>query len=259
MYVLSLRPLPIHVPVSVRLFCIRAGCSGAHPVGICTRYRCALPAGLSPFPWEFVRAIVAPVAVLLNMTTPCSPSAPLRFPVLTTPAARLCSASAARLCAGKLALHIVSAVRGCGALAASPSDSGPKLLGPFKHAPSILAPGPFGDATASSQGGSPQDHEWWPSPVCPTPLRSVACVRASWPCTWPRPCVVVALRQPSILASGPLGDATASSRGDSPIKTTGGGPLQGSSLRLGRSLLCSPDFASLSPAYLPCVTTCRCD
>jgi hypothetical protein len=62
MYVLLLWPLPIHVPVSVRLFCIRAGCSGAHPVGICTRYRCALPAGLSPFPWEFVRAIVAPVA-----------------------------------------------------------------------------------------------------------------------------------------------------------------------------------------------------
>jgi hypothetical protein len=51
---------------------------------------------------------------------------------------------------------------------------------------------------------------------------------------------------------GPLGNATASSQGDSPIKTTGDGLLQGGSLRLGRSLLCTPDVASWPCTPRPC-------
>jgi hypothetical protein len=117
--------------------------------------------------------------------------------------------------------------------------------------PSNLAPGPFGNAVAL-QGGSPQDHKWRPSPGCPAPLRSVAFVWASWPCTWPQPCTVAALQQPSILAPGPLGNATASSQGDSPIKTTGDGLLQGGSLHLGQSLLCTPDVASWPCTPRPC-------
>jgi hypothetical protein len=53
MYKLSLQPLLIHVLVTVRLFCIRAGCSGQ--VGI---------------PWEYVCDIVAAVADSCKLTLP---------------------------------------------------------------------------------------------------------------------------------------------------------------------------------------------
>jgi hypothetical protein len=46
-----------------------------------------------------------------------------------------CCASVDRHCAGQLALHMASTVRGCGTSATLPSDSGPKLLGPFKCMP----------------------------------------------------------------------------------------------------------------------------
>jgi hypothetical protein len=101
----------------------------------------------------------------------------------------------------RLAHYKASTVRGWGASAAL--DCGP---------------GSLGDATPSSQGGapsrprvatlfrgacsatrrappeeaSPHDDRLLPSSEGPAPHRSTAPVRASWPRTWPRPCVATA-------------------------------------------------------------------
>ncbi|KAI0277786.1 hypothetical protein BC826DRAFT_1113713 [Russula brevipes] len=125
-----------------------------------------------------------------------------RLPLKTTGGAR--SASVGRWCAGQLASHTASTVRGCGASATSPSD--------------------LGDATASSQGGSPI------KTTGGAPLR----IGRSPVC---RPVGLTTVRGCGASATSPsdLGDATASSQGGSPIKTTGGTPL-----RIGRSPVCRP-------------------
>jgi hypothetical protein len=85
--------------------------------------------------------------------------------------------------AGQLALHKASTVCGCGASAPLPStrDRCPKPRPPRLPNPS-----------APAEHTLPQDDGWQPSPGWPARLRSGAFVRASWPCTRPRPCAVAA-------------------------------------------------------------------
>jgi hypothetical protein len=68
-----------------------------------------------------------------------------RHPSRPRVVAAACCASVDRICADHLVLHMASTVRGCGG-SALPSKSGPKPLGPFKCAPSLLAPGALSDA-----------------------------------------------------------------------------------------------------------------
>jgi hypothetical protein len=82
---------------------------------------------VATLPMPFILASALPA----TRRPPCKDAPPLKT------AGSAHSASVGRMCAGPLALHTASTVRGCGTSATSPSDSGP-----------------FGDATASSQGGS---------------------------------------------------------------------------------------------------------
>jgi hypothetical protein len=92
-----------------------------------------------------------------------------------------------RVCAGHLALHMASTVRGCGA---SPSDSGPNP----SSAPFPLAPGPL-----ATRHPPPEE-----APLKTTGggrgllSRSTAFVQAIWPCTWPRPCATAAPQPPRL-------------------------------------------------------------
>jgi hypothetical protein len=73
------------------------------------------------------------------------------------------TASVGRLCAGQLASHIASTVRGCGASPSRPRIRAPNRWGPpFKRAPSILAPAPLATRWPLPKEAPPQDHGWQP-------------------------------------------------------------------------------------------------
>jgi hypothetical protein len=128
--------------------------------------------------------------------------------------------SVGRVCAGPLALHIASTVCGCGPSTASPSDSGPKPLGPFKRVSSILAPGPLA-TRQPPQGGSPSR----PRALSRVARSAFGRSRLCRPVGLAHRLDRVRLRRPTHLALGP-----------GIVKTTGHGKVPGPGLALAPGL-----------------------